>query len=47
MKSSVGGGATMVQVCGRRWEEVEEAQGRVQGGQAANRTAWPWQVIFW
>jgi len=32
------------QVCGRRWEEVEEAQGRVQGGQAANRTAWPWQA---
>ena len=30
------------EVCGRRWSGGPE--GRIQGGQVANRTSWPWQV---
>ena len=30
------------EVCGRRWSGGPE--GRIQGGQVANRTSWPWQA---
>ena len=30
------------QVCGRRHEDEQKA--RIQGGEIANRTSWPWQV---
>lgn len=32
------------QVCGRRHEESMEHKARIQGGEIANRTSWPWQV---
>ena len=33
-----------LQVCGRRHEESVEQKARIQGGEIANRTSWPWQV---
>jgi len=46
----VNGGKTE-DVCGRRWEDTQEGQEaenfgntRIQGGQVANRTSWPWQA---
>ena len=29
-------------VCGRRWADTGDV--RIQGGEVANRTSWPWQV---
>ena len=40
-------GYALTQVCGRRWSgEKETPSLRIQGGDAANRTAWPWQVVY-
>jgi len=32
------------QVCGRRYEDDAEQKARIQGGEIANRTSWPWQA---
>jgi len=32
------------QVCGRRHEDDAEQKARIQGGEIANRTSWPWQA---
>ena len=42
-------GEKLEAVCGRRWEDSQGGQdhaagGRIQGGEVANRTSWPWQA---
>ena len=37
-------GERLEAVCGRRWEDSQGAGVRIQGGEVANRTSWPWQA---